>query len=824
MLLSPSFLSLASVASVLLLNARNVAAQFDQYEWAQDGIMPLGGFMIIPPSASSAPIPNAKFVFTQSGYLKVQIPTGNGNLDVHSMRLITGTVPKPTDDISLSFTPTGYIELYNKGAQSIISTALRDTDGEDRQPFTGRFEYDRRFRVRNGAGNMVWSFPSKKTNNTFLDSQGINYIGEGDILRSNNNLWWITFNPNGVLRTNNNYALNRASNIPFEPRVLSVSNYGTIDTHSFNGQARNTQLTRLTGSRESSQFILQIEDDGKIVLIDAGMDTSTLIFDIATVGPAGPPSGWDSTVPWPPAPPVISTTTTTTTTPPSPTPTAPVFNTKALWSDTNPIMKKGQFIVSPNGSFKFGVGQDGYVQIVKDSSVLRRFASSIIDQSTVAGTEFSLTLDTTCRLIHSSGSTIIGTIFDPVSSLSHKQLSINDDGLVICSDKVSGQRMQETGYKIFKLSSGTPLNYMYAGEAVFSDSSISNLRLEQRSLVLTCNGRTRRIIPFSEDASRLVLEKDGSVNVYSNGGRSIWSPPIEADGSKTHVLETLDECQTVSSRTDKSASFIVLADDDMPTGLTYTKIFQIVKGSCLALKYGNVIGSKLTTESCRENALQRWAFDSNSKLHPESNPELCAGLGAGGNNDLVLKPCAEGVSLRINTDDATIRFADNRKLDDYGPVGNGVYPYNGGENRNHRWSTEASHVVPPNLTYYKYKTQLSNGFLSTTTFNDRGWLVAVPEENNDRKFFAIDVTGRMRSKEDPSMCVSADPPESAQPWNLYLRTCMRSGVKVWTYVDNLLQTQPLGCINWKDQAGDQNKVTMWSCGRDAGSTLWDRFA
>ncbi|KAJ3206409.1 hypothetical protein HDU67_008210 [Dinochytrium kinnereticum] len=814
-----SFRTLASIASAILLTASYAVAEFNQYEWTQDGVMPLGGFMIIPPSAGSAAIPNAKFVFTQSGYLKVQIPTSNGNLDVHSMRLITGTAPKPTDDISLGLTPTGYVELYNKGAQSIISTALRDTDGEDRQPFTGRFEYDRRFRIRNGAGNMVWSFPSKKTNNTYLDSQGINYIGEGDILRSNNNLWWITFNPNGVLRTNNNYAFNRASNIAFEPRVLSVSNFGTIDTLSFNGQIRNTQLTRLTGSRESSQFILQIEDDGKIVLLDAGMDTSTLIFDIATVGTAGPPSGWDSAVPWPPAPPVSITTTV-----PSPTPSpGPIFNNKALWSDTNPIMKKGQFIVSPNGNFKFGVGEDGYVQIVKDSSVLRRFASSIIDPSTVAGKDFTLTLDTSCRLIHSAGSTIIGTIFDPVSTFSHKQLSINDDGLVICSDKVSGQRMQETGYKIFKLSSGTPLNYMNAGEAVFSDSSISNLRLERRSLVLTCNGRTRRIIPFSEDASRLVLEKDGSVNVYSNGGRSIWSPPIEGDGTKTHLLETLDECQTVSSRSDKSASFIVLADDDMPTGLTYTKIFQIVKGSCLALKYGNVMSSRITTEPCRENALQKWAFDNNGKLHPESNPELCAGFGVS-NDDLALRSCSDGVSLRMNADDSTLRFADNRKLDDYGRVGEGVYPYGGPENPNHRWSTDASHVIPPNLSYYKYKTQRSNGFLSTTTLNDRGWLAAVPEENNDRKYFAIDVTGRMRAKEDPSMCVSADPPEDARPWNLYLRTCTRSGVKVWTYVDNLLQTQPLGCVNWKNQAGDQNKVTMWSCDRDADSTLWDRFA
>ncbi|KAJ3196452.1 hypothetical protein HDU67_004020, partial [Dinochytrium kinnereticum] len=461
---------------------------------------------------------------------------------------------------------------------------------------------------------MVWSFPSTRTNLTFLDSQSLNYIGEGDILRSNNNLWWITFNKDGILRTNNNYALNRVSNIPFDPRVLSISKLGSIESHNTDGEPRGTQLSRKAATDVPGQFILQIEDDGKINLLNSVEGSSTLVFDISTVGRAGPPSGWDPAAPWPP----VATQTSSS---PQPTPN-PNFNSKALWSDTNPVMQKGQFIVSPSGNFRFGVGEDGYVQIVKDSVVLRRFSSVIIDSSTASTKSFSLTLDATCTLVHSSAGKVVGSIFEPVASTSPKQLTISDDGVVVCSDKVSGERLHETGYKIFKLQTSTPLNYMNTGEAIHSDSSITSLRLERRSLVLTCNGRTRRVLSLPEDASRLVLESDGSVNVYSRYGNPIWSPIIETDGSNNHILEALDDCQAVSSRSDKSVTHVVLADGNMPAGLSYTKIFQIVKGSCIALKYGNVVGSRLTTELCRENALQRWAFDAEGKLHPESNPEL----------------------------------------------------------------------------------------------------------------------------------------------------------------------------------------------------------
>ncbi|KAJ3200439.1 hypothetical protein HDU67_002073, partial [Dinochytrium kinnereticum] len=80
----------------------------------------------------------------------------------------------------------------------------------------------------------------------------------------------------------------------------------------------------------------------------------------------------------------------------------------------------------------------------------------------------------------------------------------------------------------------------------------------------------------------------------------------------------------------------------------------------------------------------------------------------------------------------------------------------------------------------------------------------------------------MRSKEDPSLCVHADPPEQAfRPWNNYLQSCAMPDIKKWSFTDNLLKTEPAGCMNWRLEMGD-NRVTVSGCDRNPEENTWDQ--
>ncbi|KAI8848210.1 hypothetical protein BC829DRAFT_444006 [Chytridium lagenaria] len=750
--------------------------------------MPIGGLMVIAPVAGTTDLPDAQFVFTQSGYLTIQIGTkvANKKRTVASQRIVTGEVPQVGDDISLTIKDDGYIELYNKGSQSIISTGCTWNDGLDNQDFSGRLEFDRRFRVRNGANDVVWTFPSTRQNLTFLDSSSLNYMGEGDLLRSSNNMWWITFNKNGLLRTNNNFALNKASNVPFDPRVLSISKYGAIESFTADGEGRGTIISRKQASELPGTFIIQIEDDGKIVVIDQVSGTSSLVFDIATVGYAGPPSGSDPALPWPPVvtlPPVLPTSTTT-----SLSQSTACLQHKALWSDTNPVLVKDQFIVSPSGSFKFGIGSDGYVQIVKDGVVLRRYSPNIIDQSTVASqTFFTLTLSHTCRLTFASsafGKSIQGLIFDDITPVNipapfpHKVLAINDDGIVTCSDKVTGQRYEETGYKVFKLRTSTPLNYM-------------NVRARSRPHLQWPHPSHHF---FNEAVSRMVLGKDGSVNVYNPAGKSIWSPAIELNAATSHILEVSDDCQATSSWVDKTVSHVVVADESLPNGLIYSPIYQIVKNTCLALKKGNTRNAPISTEP--------WAFDSQGKLHPESNPELWR-------RQHLRQPywspacTTNGLVFVRNANDESIRLPDGRPLDDYLTVGSNVviFALNYVDNSNQRWSTNINSVVPTNLNYLKYKTAFSNKFMRVDSVSTEAKSSLTLKSMTIASTLGLMLWGDGR---------------------LFMQACS-TDVKKWTITNGMIQTQPLGCVNWERGLNDGGYLQMWDCNKSNALT-WDNFA
>jgi hypothetical protein len=79
-----------------------------------------------------------------------------------------------------------------------------------RQRYVGTVDFDRRFRIRDSASKIVWEFPNvpDSTDETFLDSNLLNYISTGEKLISSNGRWFLTITNNGQLISNTGIKFN----------------------------------------------------------------------------------------------------------------------------------------------------------------------------------------------------------------------------------------------------------------------------------------------------------------------------------------------------------------------------------------------------------------------------------------------------------------------------------------------------------------------------------------------------------------------------------------------------------------------------------------